>query len=330
MVITKEKSTQWRLRFHLRKTIQENDGIPATEEVKMMRYMFKINERYPGGGAKEVLPTVEFTRMLHLKGQGSKLKKSLGRLLATNWRNKVARCKFLGASLYNVNDAAHSQGFWYFALLKCRENHQNTQNTMKFSRNLVKYMSVQHIWNISHLLGLFTFHKLVNLSWNFITETCKQHPKTTGHRLCCEKLGTSHDVKGFAIGSVLERIVVERAMMTSVRKTWKTLVWLALNRSISHKVFPENNHKISLFWPIDWNRLVFPWICLQKFREIWLFSATYQKPFIVRCDPSDLKISWIEVGINLEVNWLCLCDWIHFCNESKAGYDEMFVLTLLF
>ena len=30
-------------------------------------------------------------------------------------------------------------------------------------------------------------------------------------RLCCEKLGTSHDVKGFAIGSFLERIVVERA-----------------------------------------------------------------------------------------------------------------------
>ena len=30
-------------------------------------------------------------------------------------------------------------------------------------------------------------------------------------RLCWEKLGTGHDVKGFAIGSVLERIVVERA-----------------------------------------------------------------------------------------------------------------------
>ena len=29
--------------------------------------------------------------------------------------------------------------------------------------------------------------------------------------VCCEKLGTSHDVKCFAIGSFLERIVVERA-----------------------------------------------------------------------------------------------------------------------
>ena len=40
--------------------------------------------------------------------QGSKLKKSSGRLLATNWRNIITRCKFLVASLYNVNDAAHS------------------------------------------------------------------------------------------------------------------------------------------------------------------------------------------------------------------------------
>ena len=28
---------------------------------------------------------------------------------------------------------------------------------------------------------------------------------------CCEKLGTSHDTKGFAIGSFLECIVAERA-----------------------------------------------------------------------------------------------------------------------
>ena len=53
-----------------------------------------------------------------------------------------------------------------------------------------------------------------------MTETCKQHPKTTRRRFCCEKLGTSCDAKGFAIGSFLECIVVERLqMMTSVRKT---------------------------------------------------------------------------------------------------------------
>ena len=94
---------------------------------------------------------------------------------------------------------------------KSREIHKNTKNTVKFGRNLIKYMSVQYIWNLFLLLGLLTCRKLANLSQNFITETCKQRPKTTRRRLCCKKLGASHDVKGFAIGSFLERIVVERA-----------------------------------------------------------------------------------------------------------------------
>ena len=45
---------------------------------------------------------------------------------------------------------------------------------------------------------------------------CKQHPETTRRRLCCKKLGTSHDVKGFAIVSVLERIDVERAKFNEI------------------------------------------------------------------------------------------------------------------
>ena len=33
-----------------------------------------------------------------------------------------------------------------------------------------------------------------------------------------------------------------------------------------------------------------------------------------------LKISRIEVGINLEINWLCLCDLAHiFMTKTKQG-----------
>ena len=78
-------------------------------------------------------------KKLQLPVQGSKLEKFSGRLLATNWRNIVAKYKFLVASLYNVNDAAH----WYFMPPQSREIHKNTQNTAKFGRNLIKYMSVQ-------------------------------------------------------------------------------------------------------------------------------------------------------------------------------------------
>ena len=43
------------------------------------------------------------------------------------------------------------QGFWFFARSRSREIHKNTKNTAKFGRNLIKYMSVQHIWNLFQL-----------------------------------------------------------------------------------------------------------------------------------------------------------------------------------
>ena len=87
------------------------------------------------------------------------------------------------------------QGFWHFARLQSRKIHKNTQNTAKFGRSLIKYMSVQQFWNLSQLLGVFTCRKLANLCQNFVTEMCKQRSETTRRRLCCEKLGTNHDVK---------------------------------------------------------------------------------------------------------------------------------------
>ena len=194
--------------------------------------------------------------------------------MATNWRNIVAKCNFFVAILYNVNDAAHCQGFWYFTPSQSCEIHKNTQNTVKFGRNLIKYMSVKHIWNFSQLLGLFTCRKLVNLSWNFVTETCKQRPVTP-------KLpGVDYVAKNWALAMMLKALplvqfwsvlLLKEQMMTSVGRTLKTQVWSAQNRSISNEVFPENNHKIGLFWPIDFrlsllrnflrNRSIFTRIC---------------------------------------------------------------------
>ena len=63
--------------------------------------------------------------------------------------------------------------------VKSCEIHKNSQNTVKFARNLIQYMSIQHVWNLSQLLGLFNCRKLANSSWNFITTTSEQRPKTT-------------------------------------------------------------------------------------------------------------------------------------------------------
>ena len=69
----------------------------------------------------------------HMYLQGSRLKKSSGRLLVTNWRNIVGSCTFLVATLYNVNDAAHSQDFWSFA------QSRNSQKHTKYSE--IQYKS---------------------------------------------------------------------------------------------------------------------------------------------------------------------------------------------
>ena len=97
----------------------------------------------------------------------------------------------------------------------------------KILQNSVEILSNTCLYNIfetSQLLGLFTCHKLVNLSWNFITETCKQCPETTctRRRLCCEKLGTSHDA--LPLVQFWSILLLKEQMMTSVRKTLKTLV----------------------------------------------------------------------------------------------------------
>ena len=51
--------------------------------------------------------------------------------------------------------------------------------------------------------------------WGYLlavsSQIYEQRSETTRHRLCCEKLDTNHDVKGFAIDSFLECVVVERA-----------------------------------------------------------------------------------------------------------------------
>ena len=106
-------------------------------------------------------------------------------------------------------------------------------------------------------------------------QTTSRNSETTRRRLCCEKLGTLPLVQFWRV------LLLKERMMTSVRKTFKTLVWSAQNRSISNEVFPENNHKIGLFWPIDFrlslprkflrNRSIFLRICPYKSREIWLF-----------------------------------------------------------
>ena len=102
----------------------------------------------------------------------------------------------------------YRQGLYKYrhAIFRVVAEPQNSGKSTKFTKtrkiprnsveiSLLKYMSVQQFRNLSQLLGVFTCRELANLCQNFVTEMCKQRSETTRHRLCCEKLGTCHDVK---------------------------------------------------------------------------------------------------------------------------------------
>ena len=61
-------------------------------------------------------------------------------------------CNLLSAGLLIFCAVAEPQNSRTSA--KSREIHKNTQNAAKFARNYIEYMSVEHIWNLSWLLGL--------------------------------------------------------------------------------------------------------------------------------------------------------------------------------
>ena len=104
-------------------------------------------------------------------------------------------------------------GLLYFARSRSREIQANPRNPAKFTktrkipRNSVEILSNTCLYNIFETYFSYRGYLLaVNLQIYLGTSSLKR-----ANRLCCEKLGTSHDVKGFAIGSFLEHIVVERA-----------------------------------------------------------------------------------------------------------------------
>ena len=154
------------------------------------------------------------------------------------------------------------------------------QNTAKFGKNLIKEMSVQHIWNLFQLLGLFTCCKLVNLSSSL--KCANNVPKLPGVDCVAKNWALAMILKALPLVHFLSVLLLKEQMITSVRKTLKTLVWPAQHRSISSKICLENNDKIGRFlliafwwslpWNFPWNWLIFLRICSSKSCEIWLFS----------------------------------------------------------
>ena len=126
-------------------------------------YCFVIHSKYYYSYFSDTLTMTNgcFSIHLHLPfpgqiqniKQGSKLKKSWGYLLATNQRNIVTRCKFLVASLFNVNDAAHSTG------------RSIRFDCLKISRKKVS-LNLEVNWICLCNLAHFLWRKQSKVGWN--------------------------------------------------------------------------------------------------------------------------------------------------------------------
>ena len=142
------------------------------------------------------------------------------------------------------------QGFWYFARLQRRETQVNPWKfrwIRKLQQNLLEILSnttTTYLKLFSAIGAVLNCCKLANLSWNFITTTSKQCPKTTRRKLCCKKLGTSRDVKSLPLANFSSALSVKY-----------TLVKWVQNQSIFSKICPENSHKIGWFLPIVFRRI---------------------------------------------------------------------------
>ena len=167
--------------------------------------------------------------------------------------------------------------------------------------------SVKSNWNSVEILSNTCLYSNFLSHWGYLLAVNSQiYVKTSSLKRPnnVPKLpGVDYVAKNWALAMMLKALplvhfwsvlLLKEQMMTSVRKTLKTLVWSAQNRSISCKIFPENNHKIRRFFTdcfpakfalkistkFSWNWPIFPRFCPQKSCEIILtfFSANYQKP----------------------------------------------------
>ena len=174
------------------------------------------------------------------------------------------------------------------------QNSAKFTKTHKIPRNSVEILSNTCLYsNFETWLSYRGYLLAVNSQIYVKTSSLKRAnnvPKLPGVDYVAKKLGTSHDVKGFAIGSFLERIV----QPLFNRKTLKTLVWSVWNRSIPSEICPKITTKSAVFSRIAF-RPSLPRIFLGNSCKIGrffhdfgpknpakfnFFSATCQKPCI--------------------------------------------------
>ena len=125
------------------------------------------------------------------------------------------------------------------------------KNTAKFGRNLIKYMSVQHIWNLFQLLGLKCANNI---------------PKLPGVDYVAKNWALAMMLKALPLVHFWGVLLLKEQMITSVRKTLKTLVSNWFLAKFALKI----TTKSAVFY-----RLLFGEVCPENSREIGRFFREF-------------------------------------------------------
>ena len=171
------------------------------------------------------------------------------------------------------------QGFWYFAQSRSREIEVNLRNPAKFTKT--RKILRNSVWILSNTCLYNNFETCLSYWRYLLAVNLRIYVKTSSlkHAKNVLKLpGVDYVAKNWALAMMLKALplvhfwsvlLLKEQMMTSVRKTLKTLVWSAQNWSISIEICPENNHKIrhllliafrpSLPWKFPWNSHEIGW-----------------------------------------------------------------------
>ena len=140
------------------------------------------------------------------------------------------------------------------------------RNTAKFSRNRIKYNIFENY------LSYWGYLLALNLQIYLETSSLKRannDPKLPGVDCVAKNWALAMMLKALPLVHFWSVLLLKEQMMTSVRKTLKTLVCSAQNRSISDKIFPKKITTQSAFF----YQLIFGAVCPKHSRKSAAKSA---------------------------------------------------------
>ena len=179
------------------------------------------------------------------------------------------------------------QGFWYFTRLRSHEIQVNPRNPVKFTKtqkipwNSVEILSNTCLYN--------TFETYFNY-WGYLLAVKSQIYLWTSSLKCANNIlkqpGVDYVAKNWALAVLLKALplvhfwsvlLLKEQMMTSVRKTLKTLVWSAQNDWFLANFAQKIPTKSIVFY-----RILFGEVCPENSCEIsaksfafWYFATSF-------------------------------------------------------